>query len=147
MPGWFHPGSLDSSVDGDQKASSAGLRFLSQTDGLDSSGAFPGNRLFLRPWPHDVDSGSIELRLQMRRIVFLNHLHACPAVLGNLIDVGTFKQAQANVGVAQAIRRSRPSVTVGAKLFFLKDCVEQLAWPFREQKIGGSGRVPLTVGH
>ncbi len=82
----------------------------------------------------------------MRRIVFLNHLHACPAVLGNLIDVGTFKQAQANVGVAQAVRRSRPSVTVGAKLFFLKDCVEQLARPFREQKIGGSGRVPLTVG-
>jgi hypothetical protein len=39
MPGWFHPGSLDSSVDGNQKASSAGLRFLSQTDGLYSSGA------------------------------------------------------------------------------------------------------------
>lgn len=38
MPGWNHPGSLDSSVDGDQQASSAGRRFLSQTDGLDSSG-------------------------------------------------------------------------------------------------------------
>jgi hypothetical protein len=60
----------------------------------------------------------------MRRIIFLNHLDACPAVLGNLIDVGTFKQAQANVGVAQAIRRSRPTVAVGAKLFFLKNCVE-----------------------
>ncbi len=84
MPGWFHPGSLDSGVYGHQKASSAGLRFLSQTDSLDSSGAFPGKRLFLRPWPHNVDSGSIELRLQRRRIVFLNHLHACPAVLGNL---------------------------------------------------------------
>ena len=60
----------------------------------------------------------------MRRIVFLNHLHACPAVLGDLIDVGTFEQAQANVGVAQAIGRSRPAVTVGAKLLFLKNCVE-----------------------
>ena len=60
----------------------------------------------------------------MGRVVFLNHLHACPAVLGNLIDVGTFEQAQANVGVAQAIGRSRPTVAVGAKLFFVKNCVE-----------------------
>ena len=80
-------------------------------------------------------------------IVFLNHLDAGPAVLGKLIDVGTFKQARTDIVLAQAIGRSRPSVTVGAKLFFLKDRVEQIAWPFRKQKIGESGRVPLTVGH
>src|SRR5271165_1812071 len=111
MPGWFHPGSLD--ILSSEK-SSAGLRFISQTDDLDSCRPFLGSCLFLRPWPHDVDRGCIELRLQMRRIVFLNHLHACPAVLGNLIDVGTFKKAQTYVGMAKAIRRSRPPVTVGA---------------------------------
>ncbi len=57
-------------------------------------------------------------------IVFLNHLHARPAVLGNLIDVGTFQQAQADICVAQAIGRSRPTVAVGAELFFLKNCIE-----------------------
>ena len=86
-----------------------GLSFLSQTDDLDSLGAFPGGHLLLGPWPHDVDSGRIELRLQMRRIVFLNHLDAGPAVLGNLIDAGTFRQVRADVGVPKAIRRSQPS--------------------------------------
>ena len=37
MPGWFHPGSLDCIVDGDRKASGAGLRLLCQTDGFCSS--------------------------------------------------------------------------------------------------------------
>jgi hypothetical protein len=57
-------------------------------------------------------------------IVFLDHLHACPAVLRNLVDVGTFEQAQANVGMTQAVSRSRPAVAVSPKLFFVKDCVE-----------------------
>ena len=97
----------------------AGLVYASSAKRTASTrpGPFLGIRLFLRPWPHDVDSGSIELRLQMCRIVFLNHLYACPAVLRNLINVGTFEQAQANVGVAQAVRRSRPSVTVCAYTF------------------------------
>jgi hypothetical protein len=55
---------------------------------------------------------------------FLDHFHTCPAVLGDLIDVGTFEQAKANVRVAQAIGRSRPAVAVSAKLFFIKNCVE-----------------------
>ncbi len=50
-------------------------------------------------------------------IIFLNHLHACPTVLGDLIDVRPFEQAQ-------AIGSSRPTVAVGAELFFLKNCVE-----------------------
>jgi len=82
------------------------------------------SRLFLRTWPHDVDCGGIELRLQMGRIILLNHLHTCSTVLGDLIDVGTFKQAQANVGMAQAIGGSRPPVTVSAKLLFVENCVE-----------------------
>ena len=57
-------------------------------------------------------------------VVFLNHLHACTTVLSDLIDVGPFEQAQANVCVAQAIGSSRPTVAVGAELFFLKNCIE-----------------------
>ena len=57
-------------------------------------------------------------------VVFLNHLHARPTVLGDLIDVGTFEQAQTNIGVAQAIGRSRPTIAVSAKLFFVQNCVE-----------------------
>jgi hypothetical protein len=60
----------------------------------------------------------------MSCIIFLNHLHARPTVLGDLIDIGPFEQAQANVSVAQTVSSSRPTVAVGAKLFFLKKCVE-----------------------
>ena len=79
---------------------------------------------FLRTWPHDVDGGGIELRLQMGRIVFLNSPYACPTISGDLIDVGAFEQAQANVCVAQAISCSRPAVAVDAELFFIKNCIE-----------------------
>jgi hypothetical protein len=57
-------------------------------------------------------------------VVFFNHLYACPTVLGDLIDVSAFEQAQANVRVAQAIGRSRPTVAISAKLFFIKNCIE-----------------------
>lgn len=40
----------------------------------------------------------------MRCIVFLSHFHACPIVVGDLIDVGTFEQAQASVRVAAIYR-------------------------------------------
>ena len=38
--------------------------------------------------------------------------------------VSTFEQAQANIGMAQAIGRSVPTIAVSAKLFFFKNCVE-----------------------
>jgi hypothetical protein len=43
---------------------------------------------------------------------------------GDLIDVGAIEQAQANVCVAQAVGRSRPTVTIGPELFFIKNCVK-----------------------
>jgi hypothetical protein len=57
-------------------------------------------------------------------VVFPNHLYAYPTVLGDLIDVCTFEKAKANVRVAQAICRLRSTVSVGAKLFLIKNCVE-----------------------
>jgi hypothetical protein len=50
----------------------------------------------------------------MSSIVFLDHLDAGTAVFGDLIDIGTFEQAQADVSMAQAVSRARASVAVGA---------------------------------
>lgn len=36
----------------------------------------------------------------MRRIIFLDHLHARPAVLGDLVDIRAFHEPEADVGVA-----------------------------------------------
>ena len=57
-------------------------------------------------------------------VIFLNHLHARPTVLGDLIDVGPFEQAQADVCMAEAIGSSWPTVAVGAELFLLKNRIE-----------------------
>src|SRR5271157_1289037 len=46
-------------------------------------------------WPHDVDRGGVKVRLDVRRVISLDHLDAGAAVLRNLVDVGPFHQAQA----------------------------------------------------
>jgi hypothetical protein len=45
----------------------------------------------------------------MCRVVLFNHLHTCPTILGDLIDVGAFEEAQADARMAQTIGRSRPA--------------------------------------
>ena|GEM_PF-6414862 len=81
----------------------------------------------------------------MGSVIFFNHLYACSTVLSNLVDVGSFEQAQADVRVAQTIGSSRPAVAVSAELFFFKNRVEQVARPFRKQKISRTRLVPLSV--
>ena len=81
-------------------------------------------RRSVRRWPAHIHRCRVDHVLQVRRIELLNHFDGSPAVLGNLVDVGTFKQAQTNIGVAQTIRSSRPTVAVSAELFFVKNCVE-----------------------
>ena len=49
----------------------------------------------LRLGPHDVDRGGVEVRLDVRRVIFLNHLDAGAAVFGDLVDVRALHQAQA----------------------------------------------------
>jgi len=49
----------------------------------------------------------------MGRVVFLDHLHTRPAVLGYLVDVGTFESAQACVGVAPEIMGAARAFLVG----------------------------------
>ena len=48
----------------------------------------------------DIDRGNVERCADMHRVVFFNHLDAGAAVLGYLVDVGTFHEAQADIGVA-----------------------------------------------
>ena len=72
----------------------------------------------------DVDRRRIEHRLDVSGVKFLNHLDAGPAVLGNLIDVGTLHQAKANVGMPQAVARSYIAVTVELQLKLTKNGVQ-----------------------
>ncbi len=51
--------------------------------------------------PH-VDRRSIKHVLDGRRIVFLHHLDAGVAVLGDLIDVGPLHQPETDIGMPQA---------------------------------------------
>jgi len=55
-------------------------RSLSVLDGLLAFLVFPG--------PHDIDCSGVERGLDVRRVVFLDHLHASAAVLSDLVDVG-----------------------------------------------------------
>ena len=49
---------------------------------------------FLGLWPHGIDRGGVKVGLDMRCVVFLDHLDAGAAVFGDLIDVGAFHQAE-----------------------------------------------------
>ena len=97
--------------------------------------------LFLRP--HDVDCGGVERRLDMRRVVFLDHLDAGAAVLGDLVDVGALHQPQANVCMPQTVGCTGSSFAVETKLLFGEDSFEKLALPLGKNEIGGFGRSPL----
>ncbi len=57
----------------------------------------------LGPRLSDIDRRCVDIVLQMPPIIFLDHLDAGAAVLGDLIDVGAFEQPQADVCVSQAV--------------------------------------------
>jgi hypothetical protein len=58
--------------------------------------------------------------------VLLNHLDTGAAVLRDLIDVGAFHKAHADIGVAQAVSRARFTVAVEFKIRPRKNIVEEL---------------------
>ena len=66
----------------------------------------------------------------MGRVVLLDHFNASAAVLGDLVDVGTFHQTQADVCMPQAVRRARLAFTVDAELFLVEDGFEKLSLLF-----------------
>ena len=80
----------------------------------------------------------------MRRVVLLDHLDAGAAVLGDLVDVGTFHQAQADVCMPQAVRRARSAFAVDAKLFLVEDGFEKLALPLRKNEVRRFGQCAIA---
>jgi hypothetical protein len=86
---------------------------------------------------HDLDCGSIEQSLDVRSLVFLDHLDTRAAGLSDLIDVRTFHQAQADIGVSQTVRRTRLAFAVEAEIFFIEDRLESSRCHFG--KIGSVG--------
>jgi len=77
--------------------------------------------------------------LMWGRIVFLNHLDAGAAVLGDLVDVRALHQAQADVSMPQAIGSSRPSVSVQLEILFVENRIEKFTMGFREDQVGRFG--------
>src|SRR5580658_2640107 len=75
-------------------------------------GAWPIFARLFRLWPHDVDRGGVKVGLDVRRVIFLDHLDAGPAVFGDLVDVGAFHQAETYICVPQAVSRSRQAFAV-----------------------------------
>ena len=104
--------------------------------GIGSAGGTVGGFLRLL-WfgPHDVDRGGVKIRLDMRRIVFLDYLDAGAAVFGDLVDVRAFHQAQTNICVPQAVRGARPAVAIDAEIFLVQNGLEKFALPFRKNDI------------
>ncbi len=74
----------------------------------------------------NIDSGSIKSGLDVRRVEFLNHLDAGTTIFRNLIDVGAFHQSHTNIGVPQAVRRTRIAVAVAFQAGPVKHAIKQL---------------------
>ena len=60
----------------------------------------------------------------MGGIEFFDHLDRRPAILGDLIDIRPLHQAQADVGVAQAVGSARLTIAVGFQVLFVENGVE-----------------------
>ena len=52
--------------------------------------------------PNYVDRGCVKRGLDVRRIVFLDHLDARAAVASDLVDIGTLHEAQADAPYMRA---------------------------------------------
>ena len=78
------------------------------------------------------------MRLDVRRVIFLV---AGAAVLGNLVDIRSLHEAEADVGVPQAI--APIVVAVKLQVFLLQDCVQQLPMVARKEPIRGLRAIAL----
>ena len=74
----------------------------------------------------DIDRRGVERVLDMRRIVLLDHFNAGAAVFGDLVDVGSFHEPHANVGMAQAVGRARIVIAIKLELRPRKNPIEEL---------------------
>ena len=65
-------------------------------------------------------------------VVLLDHLDTRAAVLGDLVDIGTFHQAQTDICMPEAVRGPRLAFAIEAKLLLVEDRFKELALPLRE---------------
>src|ERR1039458_2556688 len=114
-----------------------GLEVFVEGIGRAGGSGTPGGFLrLLRLGPHDVDRGGIKVRLDVRRIVFLDHLDAGAAVFGDLVDVRAFHEAETYICVPQAGSPARSFVAVKAEIFLFQNRLEKLALPFWKNEVG-----------
>ena len=78
----------------------------------------------------------------MRRVVFLDHFDAGAAVLGDLVDVGTLHQTQADVCMPQTVRGPRLALSVDTKFFLVENSFRELALPLVENRVRRLARAP-----
>ncbi len=91
---------------------------------------FELNRLRLTPSaglgaPH-VDRRRADHVLDVRGIVFLDHLDAGAAIARDSVDVRAFHQAETDVSVAKRIDRSRLAVAIELEIGLVENAVEEL---------------------
>ena len=72
----------------------------------------------------------------MDGIVLFDHLNAGAAVFGDLVNVGPFHQAHADIGVTQAVGRAGFAVAVGLEIGAVETVVEQLDVIARKDQVG-----------
>ena len=79
-----------------------------------------------------VDRRSIQHVLDLRRIVFLDHLDAGAAVFRNLVDVCPLHQPETDIGVPQAVAGARVALAVVLHSEFVEERVEEFPLNFWE---------------
>lgn len=99
--------------------------------------------LFLPSRTHDIDRSSVERSLDVRGVVFLDHLDTGGAVLGDLVDVCTLHQPQADVSMAQTVCGTWSAFAVKAQVFLMKDGLEEFTLPLGKNQIGWLRRSPI----
>src|SRR5215471_9906658 len=72
----------------------------------------------------------------MRGVIFLDHLDAGAAVLGDLVDIRTLHQSQADVRMTQTVRCARTAFTIKAQMFLIQDGLKKFPLPFRKKQVG-----------
>ncbi len=80
----------------------------------------------------------------MHGVVLLDHFDASTAVLRDLVDVGSFHQAQTDIGVPQAVGGAAIAFAVKLEVKVGKNVVEHAALAFvREQLVSRTGRIAV----
>ena len=60
----------------------------------------------------DIDRRGIQRVFKMSGVELLDHIHASPAVFGDLVNIGSFHEPKADIGMTKAVSRSDISIPV-----------------------------------